>query len=100
MKTLTNKQQGIAEAKILSQLPICKQFSVVAVNCSYNDKGERYCELYSRKTRKRKRINTNTLFNKPSFLLNQNEYISYSWYFIDIIAIAPKYNINKKPYHF
>ena len=58
----TTKQLSDDRAIILNKIPLLKNNSVVAVNTQWSTDGDTWAELYSRKTRKRLRINTRKLF--------------------------------------
>jgi hypothetical protein len=72
---MTIKQLSNERAKFLSSLKFFKDNSIVAVNTQWMTDGETFCELYSRKTRKRVRIKTHILFDIEEFMKNPDEFM-------------------------
>lgn len=82
---MTTKQLSDDRAKQLNALQFLKDNSIVAVNTQYMSDNRTFCELYSRKTRKRVKIVTSVLFNVPEFIENPNEYIKNKDYVKNLI---------------
>jgi hypothetical protein len=74
-KMITTKSLSDDRAKFLNSLDFLKENSIAAVNTQWTQNGETFCELYSRKTRKRIRIKTHLLFERQDFINNPNDYL-------------------------
>jgi hypothetical protein len=74
-KLITINSLSNDRAKFLNTLSFLKEHSIVAVNTQWMSTGETFCELYSRKTKKRVKFITSITFKNPEFINNPNEYI-------------------------
>jgi hypothetical protein len=81
---MTTKQQSDSYAKTLNAVQFLKDNSIVAVNTQWLNDGRTFCELYSRKTRKRVKLETSKLFERDEFLVDPNQYLSKKDYVINL----------------
>jgi len=82
----TLKQKGLERIKFLNSLKPLKDNSVIACSEQYiNSSATTICELYSRKTKKRIKVITSTLFDNPLFLNNPEIYLNSKPYFNNIL---------------
>jgi hypothetical protein len=76
-----NKVAITEHIKFLNNLELLRANSLLACNPIYMHANDpttitnTYCDVYSRKTRKRVQFNTRILFSKVTFLTNPNEYL-------------------------
>lgn len=84
MKT-TIKQLSTERASILNKLEVFKTNKVMACNTQWMQDGNTFCEIYSKSTKKRTKINTNRLFLKELFINDMDKYILNSDWFKSVL---------------
>jgi len=78
---MTNKQISLANVAFLNKLEVIKNNKLLACNHYYTINGVLGCDIYNKSNRKRVKIRTSVIFEKPEFISDPENYILNSeWY--------------------